>query len=267
MIWLASFPRSGNTFFRIILYEVYGIESSVFGHDQLKKSDTEYTHYPVVKTHLLPHQLIPNDPDIPAIYIVRDGRDALISMAHHRKNIIAPGSDYYQNLQEAIIAAKGSFFGGWSKNVLEWSKRASIIIRFEDLIQRPIETVESIRGIIDLPEPKLEKLPTFQDLKSKNYNFKTNNNHIVLNKKGRREKFFRSGQTKNWTSEMPGDLQDSFWKFHRKGMLRLGYTEDRKGNHFYHTGTTLLKLMLIYLPKKILLYINDFLTKKKHRKK
>ena len=33
MIWLASYPRSGNTFFRIVLSEVYGIESSTFHHE------------------------------------------------------------------------------------------------------------------------------------------------------------------------------------------------------------------------------------------
>ena len=27
MIWLASFPRSGNTFFRNVMFELYGLES------------------------------------------------------------------------------------------------------------------------------------------------------------------------------------------------------------------------------------------------
>ena len=82
MIWLASFPRSGNTFFRIILYEVYGIESSAFHRDPNRKLNLHYDRYPVVKTHLLPNQLIPDDSNIPAVYLVRDGRDALVSMAH-----------------------------------------------------------------------------------------------------------------------------------------------------------------------------------------
>ena len=49
--------------------------------------------------------------NIPGVYIIRDGRDALCSMAHHRKDIVAPGSDYYENLKAAVLAEKGTFFG------------------------------------------------------------------------------------------------------------------------------------------------------------
>ncbi len=111
MTWLASFPRSGNTFFRNILYEVYGLESSTF-HTELDIPLTKnYSDYPFVKTHLLPDQLIPKDSTIPAIYLVRDGRDALCSEAHATKDFVHPHSHFLENLKAAIIAEKGSFLG------------------------------------------------------------------------------------------------------------------------------------------------------------
>ena len=134
MIWLASYPRSGNTFLRIVLCEVYGIESSTYHLESAYPVDQDYSNYPIVKTHLLPDQLVPGDSSIPAVYLVRDGRDALVSMAHQRSEIVEPGSDYLDNLYESIRAADSSYFGGWSRHVRQWLKRAQLVLRFEDLI-------------------------------------------------------------------------------------------------------------------------------------
>lgn len=233
MIWLASFPRSGNTFFRIILYEVYGIESGEFHMEEDYPVEAGYDKYPVVKTHLLPHQLVPDDPAIPAVYLVRDGRDALVSMAAQRKDLIAPGSDFEKNLRDAIVSAEGSFFGGWSTNVTEWGKRASIVIRFEDLIINPIECVERIRPLIDLPEPRLDRNPTFEDLKTKEFKYGSGleRGFPPEERALRREKFFRRGKAGSWKDEMPDDLHELFWKLHGKTMETMGYKRERSGDY------------------------------------
>ena len=165
MIWLASFPRSGNTFFRNVLFHVYGLESSEYHMEPNKEVNPKFRDYPIVKTHLLPSQLPPDTQSAKSVYLIRDGRDALVSIAHHRKDIVAPGSNYYRNLAEAIIAYNGSFFGGWSGNVEAWSKKADIIIRFEDLIKDPIGEIEKLRAIMELPKPDLSKLPDFKSLR------------------------------------------------------------------------------------------------------
>ena len=224
-LWLASYPRSGNTFFRIILHEVYGVESSAFNTDHQRPFDKDYASYQVVKTHLLPQNLNPPDPEIPAVYIVRDGRDSIVSIAHQTKDIVTPGSDFESNMMEAILAARGSFFGGWSKNVTEWLKRASVVIRFEDLIENPIECVERIRPFMELPEPKVERLPTFEDLKQNDYQF---NSQKMWSKKRRalkRDKFFRRGKVGSWKDEMSEELHLLFWQLHGKTMVELGYTD------------------------------------------
>jgi len=235
MIWLASFPRSGNTFFRIILHEVYGVESSTFHKEPGYAVDADYDNYPVVKTHLLPRELVPADPKIPAVYIVRDGRDALVSMAHHRKDIVAPGSDYRENLKAAIAAGNGSFFGGWSQNVSAWLKRAAVVIRFEDLVRDPVACAERIRPLIPLPEPRLDKVPSFEDLKTKEmrYGSGSRDKFSEEERKARREKFFRRGEAGSWKEEMPEDLHALFWKLHGGAMGRLGYLrEESLGGRF-----------------------------------
>lgn len=226
MIWIASFPRSGNTFFRNILFEVYGLESATFHLDPGYHQDENYKDFPFVKTHLLPGQLNPSDPAIPAVYILRDGRDALCSMAHHRKDIIAPGSDFYQNLQAAIIAEKDTFFGGWSQNVKEWIKRADLIIRYEDLLTDPIACAERLRMITHLPDADKSKVPSFEQLKFgiPQYGSGKDRNLSEADMRDLAEKNFRKGKSGSWKEEMPDDLHDLFWSMHGDTMLHMGYS-------------------------------------------
>lgn len=226
MIWMASYPRSGNTFLRIVLYEVYGIESSAFHSDPNRKLAPDYSRYEVVKTHLLPHQLVPNDPSIRAVYIVRDGRDSIISLAHQSKDIIGSGKDFSQIIREAILAAKGSFFGGWSNNVESWLPRSDIVLKFEELIEKPIDAIEQLRKIIDLPKPDIGDLPTFDDLRSKRYMYGSGgSDRSDTQQDEHRKKFFRKGQPGSWREEMPEDLKELFWQLHGKTMKKMGYTE------------------------------------------
>lgn len=231
MIWLASFPRSGNTFFRNVLYEVYGLESSTWHMEANYPLEPDYDRFPVVKTHLLPHQLKPASPSIPKVYIVREGRDALVSMAHHRKDIVEPGTDFYVNLLEAILAMDGSYFGGWSENVRQWMEVADIVIRFEDLIADPIREVEKLRAVMDLPAPRVERLPTFQDLKFGKPQYGSGRKTLDADQAANMAQVnFRRGKSGAWKDEMPPELEQLFWELHGEQMLALGYERGTAGD-------------------------------------
>ena len=226
MIFLSSFPRSGNTFLRNILFEVYGLESDEFYLEAVDTRLEDLKTYPVIKTHELPSRLQAFDPDIPVVYLVRDGRDSICSMAHHRSDLISPGSDYLQNLKEAIIADQGSFFGGWSRNAEDWLQRADLVIRFEDLIRDPIASTERIRAIYPLPEPVIENLPTFKSLKFGIPKYghgahpdTSDEKNIELS-----GKFFRKGKTGSWKEDMPDDLHSLFWSYHGETTQKFGYS-------------------------------------------
>ena len=215
MIWLASFPRSGNTFLRNVLSQVYGQESSEIHERNLRYYST-HMEYPVVKTHLLPEQVCSKAPLCPVVCLVRDGRDALVSLAHHRTNIIAPGSNYLENLQAAFRARHGSHFGGWHDNVLQWVLKADVIIRFEDLIKDPIGQASRLRSILPLPDAQLEKLPTFETQKFGKTDY---GRGLQKNKL-----FFRKGKVGDWKEEMPEKIQYAFWKKNSNLMGLLGYS-------------------------------------------
>lgn len=223
MIWLSSYPRSGNTFFRNVLVEVYGLESSSF-YDNVGLPEN-YTDYPFVKTHMLPHELVPKDKSIPAVHLVRDGRDAIVSMAHQQIEIYNSDNSFRQIIREAIEAAEGSYFGGWSQNVLDWLDRSTMVVRFEELIVDPITQVDRINSFFPLPPKNEDNLPTFEALKHGQPKYgrgkrlaKDEQEEIDIIKKS-----FRRGKAFGWRDELDRDLQNLFWSYHRNTMERLGY--------------------------------------------
>lgn len=255
---LASFPRSGNTFLRNILLDVFGVFTfnnvqvyskgmrqirkyermkrfralSRKGERRLQKLKKKYA-YQVVKTHDLPKNILPVcHPNVKKIYIIRDGRDSLVSMAHHRKDIVEPGTDYIKNLKEALWAPMGSYFGGWGANVEEWSEIADRVIYFEDLVDKPEEEIRKLQKLLDLPEPDMDKIPTFESQRKG----KSLYGGRIRPKLSREEqdafnaKFYRSGKKGGWKNEMPEDIQEKFWEKYGDTMLKHGYSieEGRK---------------------------------------
>jgi glycosyltransferase involved in cell wall biosynthesis len=162
---------------------------------------------------------------------VRDGRDAVVSIAHHRKDLVNPGSDFLSNLQEAIIAAEGSFFGGWTKNAESWLQRADLVIKYEDLIANPKKTFERVESFIELPKAEWSKLPDFNAMRSGKpmYGGTSKMSDPKFNPDEFAQKFFRKGKSGGWKEEMPQHYQDLFWNHHGDMMERLGYAK-RQGS-------------------------------------
>ncbi len=227
-LWLASYPRSGNTFMRDVLFACYGIDSSTFHKETTYASEDNYDKFDIVKTHLLASEIEIQYQNLPSICLIRDGRDALVSMAHHKKDLVDTNSNFIENLEEVIVSANGSHFGGWSKNVKGWIEKADIIIRYEDLILDPIKEIEKIRRIFPLPEADISKLPTFESQKKglshygsgEFHNITGDENTIFANKN------FRKGKAGSWKDEMPNYYHDLFWNYHGKMMEKIGYQYD-----------------------------------------
>jgi hypothetical protein len=229
IIWLASYPRSGNTFFRVLLKHYYGLRTytvyedhqitddwmvalrDVAGYTEKSRPLSEMAKAPetyFVKTHDLPHD------DFPAIYLVRDGRDALVSYAWFTLSVDrgadneAARTAFHDTLRNLIVS--GEPFGGWGQNVLAWAQRQAptVIIKFENLVTAPHETASQALaeiGYHDKPV-KQQNAPSFDEL------------HKQM------PQFFRKGQIGGWQEEMPLELQYLFWEHHGDAMRKMGYT-------------------------------------------
>lgn len=219
MITLVSYPRSGNTFLRNVLFEVYGVSSKTYltdGHGP----DEDWSNSQVVKTHHLPDNLPTALLDRPIVYLIRDGRDAVVSFAHHRKDVVAPESDFNQNLKEAVYAAEGSHFRGWSAHVEAWLPKAAVVIRFEDLIKDPIAACEKISRVMPLPAPDLARLPDFKGLKQGTPEYgsgKYSHDGALA------QHWFRKGVVGGWREELSEEMARLFWHLHGETMEWVGY--------------------------------------------
>jgi hypothetical protein len=223
IIWLASYPRSGNTFFRALLKHVYDIVvyepypsdpaltapfKEIIGDGQLSLSLAEMSRRRdryIVKTHDMPAD------DQPAIYLVRDGRDALLSharfMLDYDRASANPGG-YYGTLRQLIEAPP---FGGWSTNVMAWTTRraSTVLVKFEQLIAAPLHELRRAMSAIgsELPEIRTTDPPGFGEL------------HRKI------PQFFRAGRVGAWRDEMPDNLHALFWHRHGDAMRKVGYTD------------------------------------------
>lgn len=228
IVWLASYPRSGNSLFAnlahhhldIPIYSIYNetdLDIYIYlDKDQLQAASESGEIY-LVKTHELPED------NFPAVYLIRDGRDVVISYAHYiidkKINIPTPPPDNL--LQWALDALVNSTdqFGGWSAHTSAWTERAGnvTIIRYEDLIQRDKQL-----GILKLALSDLGITNLLIVNKSSIQDFSKYHNEMRY--------FYRKGKAGAWITEMPSNYHLNFWEQHGGAMQKLGYKKDQDQN-------------------------------------
>jgi len=214
--WIASYPRSGNHFFRTLLLNLYGLESVQTGllttpvEEWLAAAEAAPQRY-YVKTHDLPRGDFH-----PAVYLVRDGRDALVSYAwfvlqvRQNKETANISADEYHHILARLIQSDNHHFGDWSANVRAWGARPdTVVVRFEELVQSPREVAVAAvsrlgLGLRPLPDGEV---PTFEQMQRQ------------------RPKLVRRGQCGSWQDEFPDDLLPLFWERHGAVMHQFGYGE------------------------------------------
>lgn len=226
LVWVASFPRSGNTFLRIVLRRLYGVQTStVYDVDgvaeRLGPDLIGFTERPATLAEMRadrqPHFIKTHrqrDADVHesdhAICLVRDGRDALVSWA--RQAAEDDPSRYEAELRAKILRDTPVGTGSWGNNVLSWLLPAAenrMVLRYEDLTQDPRAAVSPIVTAL-APTLALRAdaaIPSLAELRQRD------------------DRFFRRGRTGNHHDELPAELHQLFWtrQDNRTAMRLLGY--------------------------------------------
>jgi len=223
IVWLASYPRSGNTFFRVVLNSVFNIKtysiyddgrdigadeatSDIVGHaflpkdfDLEKARASKETYY--IKTHELLENMILDDKD-KVIYLIRDGRESTLSFTKYLKNYHGKSDD----LTDVLYG--NTPFKSWGEHVRQWSQLDDyLLIKFEELTEDPTSQLQKIADYLDI-RPSNEKIPTFQELQQVN------------------PKFFRSGKNSSWKEHFTKIEHLAFWLRNYEHMIAFGYTND-----------------------------------------
>ncbi|CAN5392631.1 sulfotransferase domain-containing protein [soil metagenome] len=165
IIWIASYPRSGNTLTRAILHRSFGLETySVYSEHRVKPRIVEHVGAVLhgkqrqelidwarasresvfIKTHELPPD---GDGDL-AIFIVRDGRAATSS--YHRFLQVKSTAAY--SLGQVVAGTPPLL--SWSDHARAWRTYPHgrlLTLRFEDLISLPARLLEKLSAFIGYP--------------------------------------------------------------------------------------------------------------------
>jgi hypothetical protein len=222
IIWLASYPRSGNTFIRTILnsafgvktYSIYGdkfdiaadkLTSEIVGHQELPHQfdfDEARQSKEVffIKTHEQFCKKYENDK---AIYILRDGREATVSYFHYLRNF----SDERFSFLEIINGH--TFAGIWGEHYLNWCRGKNeriLMFNFEKLVDGPANAIEQVRDFTGLT-PVSYEIPGFEKLHSINPNF------------------FRRGKKDSFKKELRDYEQKYFWLVNGNAMREASYID------------------------------------------
>ena len=218
IIWLASYPRSGNTLTRTLLNHAFGLASwsehgdpklgghaavsEVIGHrhwagdwPSAYQSMRASPHLHVVKTHAPPKD------DGPAIYVVRDGRSAIVSYHHY----LARLHDLHMTFDQ--ISAGAASFGDWSSHLAAWSpldRPATLLLRYEDLANDPAAAIHRLAHFLSR-SPMGQWTNPFEQKRSLMPEF-----------------FHRASDSAN-IAEWSGPELDRFWVRHGTWMKALGY--------------------------------------------
>ena len=217
-VWIASYPRSGNTFLRIILekcfqlpsYSIYHAEGDTH-HDpsadaledapvlpadwRRRLRDSENLPPLAIKTHGPPTD------DAPAIFIARDGRAAVHSYYHYHKKFAFE----QPSLLEVIAGA--CQFGSWSEHYWAWRPRSrakTLLVHYEELVGQPHLVIPRLAAFLGRPAAEVS-LPQFEELQH------------------RAPAFFRRGSNTDFLTEWSPVQMALFNQLHAAAMKDLGF--------------------------------------------
>jgi hypothetical protein len=153
-IWLTSYPRSGNTLVRTILYQCLNLKTgSVYSNDlggnislenyvghieQAKDRSITFPekNLPIIKTHGY------HSGDNFSIYVIRDGRAAAVSLWEFT-NPKVPMIDIIEGNHK---------FGRWCDHINSWSPLSrpnTLLLKYEDILEDLSGTLLILSNFLD----------------------------------------------------------------------------------------------------------------------
>lgn len=228
--FLASYPRSGNTWLKTMLVNVLHPETDsnpdIFNkvipgataRNLLKVYQTKPPR--ILSTHSLYLKTINK-----AVYLVRDGRDCITSMYHFTTTRVGLELDF----NKWFVLYKNGLFGPrWDQNVSSWLGPGAnylgkelLVVHFEDLLSDTKRTLEVICEFIGL-NVNADLIRQAIDASSIDRMRKWEKRKIG-NIDNPNASFYRKGGTGSWKELVKDRNRMEFERFSQTAMLLAGY--------------------------------------------
>jgi hypothetical protein len=230
-VFFASYPRSGSTWLRFVLFESIAGESSGFGNvnhsiPDVREHKTGLPLMPnggrLIKTHEVYHPEYRK-----AVYLVRDPRDVALSEYAYQTalGLVDLPLDEYLPL---FLTEGVNPFASWSRHVQSWlsaplSKENLMVVKFEDLRQDTANGVAEIVQFFGLAPNEEQIREAVANNSVERMKAKEKETPQRASKKGQ---FVRSGSVGGWRGKL-NEAQIGIVRDHAATLLnRLGYPLD-----------------------------------------
>ena len=203
-VFVASYPRSGNTWLRFMLFQLLLGQSPSFNHVDLLVPDVGKQNKArpvlagkgrVIKTHE-PYRSEYKK----AIYLVRDARDVALSEFAYQHALGLVGDDFDHFLGR-FLRGEVNPFGSWTDHVNSWMSakdegRAEIlVVRFDDLRRTPEIHLGKMMEFLAVPITADTIRQAVADNSVERMRDHEKKNPLKASAKGR---FIRSGSVGGW---------------------------------------------------------------------
>ena len=236
-VFLVSYPRSGNTWMRFLLYQILAGRSAEFA---ALRHEIPY----VGKHHKAP-SLLPGGGRLikshepyagvyrgsTVIYVVRDTRDVALSEYRFRKqrNLYVGEFDSFLSL---FLAGRVHGLGSWAEHVEGWSESGParrgrmLLIKYEDLRRNPAGTLAGIASFLGVPaEPEaIRRAVEHNELK----NMRAKEDRVDRSEMFKRANpafsHVNQGLVEGWRGKLSPDQLQLLEQKMGNTLARLGYT-------------------------------------------
>src|SRR5258708_31986843 len=230
-VFIVGYPKSGNTWFQYLVSEiVYGVNATIAPDSLINQIvvDVDYKAYyfrlgkPMFfKSHQLP---MPEHRRV--VYLLRDGRDAMVSYFHHIKAI-----EHLKELDYMDVVRNGTYLSPckWHEHVEQWLANpydAQIMtIKYEEMKAQPLETLEKFCAYMGLERDKayLEQVVQRTSLSEMKKRDKMGWDTKAWPKD---QPFIRRGSVGSFKDEMPEDVLKEFLSQAGNTLCKVGYAID-----------------------------------------
>ena len=230
-VFVASYPRSGNTWLRFMLYEILVGQSSSFKnvHSLVPDIGKQGSALPVlgeqgrlIKTH---EPFLPIYRNHKAIYLVRDARDVALSEFAYQK-ALGLAEDNFETYLPRFLRGQVNPFGSWTSHVDSWMEAKDkgysdiLLVRFDAMRNQPEDSLAGMMEFLNVP---VEREVIRRAIANNSVEKMRDKEKVNPQKASAKGRFIRSGAVGGWRERFTETQAELVDRYAGNILARLGF--------------------------------------------